>query len=87
MLIYVIDGDGVYFDVQQYEKYGELSGQNLEDLKMGARVEINKKKRNPYDFALWKLKKEGEPAWESPWGEGRPGWHIECSAMAAAVLK
>jgi cysteinyl-tRNA synthetase len=84
--IYVIDGDGVYFDVQQYEKYGELSGQNLEDLKMGARVEINEKKRNPYDFALWKIKKDGEPAWKSPWGEGRPGWHIECSAMSYKLL-
>ncbi|NIA02539.1 MAG: cysteine--tRNA ligase, partial [Nitrospirae bacterium] len=79
---YVIDGDGVYFDVSKFEKYGELSGQNLEDLKMGARVDVNKAKKNPYDFALWKFKKEGEPAWDSPWGEGRPGWHIECSAMS-----
>ncbi|MFH1534147.1 MAG: cysteine--tRNA ligase [Nitrospirota bacterium] len=80
--IYVIDGDGVYFDVTKFSEYGELSGQNLEDLRMGARVEVNEAKRNPYDFALWKFKKEGEPAWESPWGEGRPGWHIECSAMS-----
>lgn len=80
--VYVIDGDGIYFDVQKFEKYGELSGQNLEDLRMGARVEVNEAKRNPYDFALWKFKKEGEPAWDSPWGEGRPGWHIECSAMS-----
>ena len=84
--VYVIDGDGVYYDVSKFGAYGELSGQNLEDLKMGARVCVNKAKRNPYDFAVWKFKKEGEPAWESPWGEGRPGWHIECSAMTMKHL-
>ncbi|MBU1992450.1 MAG: cysteine--tRNA ligase [Patescibacteria group bacterium] len=78
--------DGVYFDVSRYENYGKFSGQNLEDLQVGARVEVDENKRNPYDFALWKFKKEGEPAWPSPWGEGRPGWHIECSAMAWKVL-
>jgi cysteinyl-tRNA synthetase len=81
--IYVIDGDGVYFDVSKFEDYGKLSGQSLEDLKMGARVEVNEAKRNPYDFALWKFRKEGEEDfWPSKWGEGRPGWHIECSAMS-----
>ncbi|MBI2634818.1 cysteine--tRNA ligase [Candidatus Peregrinibacteria bacterium] len=78
---YVLD-DGVYFDVNKFAAYGELSGQNLENLKMGARVEVKESKRNPYDFVLWKFKKEGEPFWASPWGDGRPGWHIECSAMS-----
>ena len=82
---YVLE-DGVYYDVTKFPGYGELSGQNLEDLKMGARVDVNEAKRNPYDFVLWKFKKEGEPAWESPWGEGRPGWHIECSAMTWAQM-
>ena len=77
---YVLD-DGVYFDVSKFKEYGRLSGQNLDDLKMGARIDVNDKKRNAYDFVLWKFKKEGEPFWASPWGEGRPGWHIECSAM------
>ena len=86
-LVYVIDGDGVYYDVSKFEEYGKLSGQKLEELRMGARVDVNNKKRNPYDFAVWKFKKEeGEPAWASKWGEGRPGWHIECSAMSWAVL-
>ncbi|MFH1284181.1 MAG: cysteine--tRNA ligase [Candidatus Peregrinibacteria bacterium] len=84
-LTYVLD-DGVYFDVEKFPAYGELSGQNLDELKMGARVEVNSDKKNPYDFALWKLKKEGEPSWPSPWGDGRPGWHIECSAMSFANL-
>jgi cysteinyl-tRNA synthetase len=79
---YVLD-DGVYFDVKSYKEYGEFSGQKLEDLKVGARVDIKEGKKNPYDFVLWKFKKEGEPVWASPWGEGRPGWHIECSAMSA----
>ncbi|MBD3330289.1 cysteine--tRNA ligase [Candidatus Peregrinibacteria bacterium] len=74
--------DGIYFDINAFPGYGKLSGQNLEDLRMGARVEVNELKRNPYDFAVWKFRKEGEPYYESPWGEGRPGWHIECSAMA-----
>lgn len=73
--------DGVYYDVTKFPKYGTLSGQNLKDLQMGARVEVNEEKRSPQDFVLWKLKKEGEPFWKSPWGDGRPGWHIECSAM------
>ncbi|MFA6917316.1 MAG: cysteine--tRNA ligase [Candidatus Gracilibacteria bacterium] len=77
---YVLE-DGVCYDVSKYPAYGELSGQSLEELKMGARIDVNESKRNPYDFVLWKFKKEGEPAWQSPWGEGRPGWHIECSAM------
>ncbi len=79
--------DGWYFDVMKFEEYGKLSGQKLEELKMGARVEVKEGKRNPYDFALWKLKKEGEPSWKSDiLGEGRPGWHIECSAMARKHL-
>jgi len=78
---YSIPNDGVYFDVSKFPKYGQLSGQKLEDLKMGTRVDVNENKKHPYDFVLWKFKKEGEPAWASPWGEGRPGWHIECSAM------
>lgn len=82
---YVLD-DGVYFDVKTYKEYGEFSGQKLEDLKVGARVDVKEGKRNPYDFVLWKFKKEGEPAWPSPWGEGRPGWHIECSAMSLKYL-
>ncbi|MBI4232423.1 cysteine--tRNA ligase [Candidatus Peregrinibacteria bacterium] len=78
---YLLD-DGVYFDVSRYEDYGKFSGQNLDALQMGARVEVKDAKRNPQDFVLWKLKKEGEPFWVSPWGDGRPGWHIECSAMS-----
>lgn len=80
-LAYAVDGD-VYFDVQNYEPYGRLSGRNIDDLKAGARVEVGDKKRNPLDFALWKAAKEGEVSWESPWGQGRPGWHIECSTMS-----
>jgi len=83
--IYSLD-DGVYFDVEKFDGYGKLSGQKLEDLMMGARVEVKESKRNPYDFALWKFKKEGEPFWGSPWGDGRPGWHIECSAMSYKIL-
>ncbi len=78
---YVLD-DGVYYDVSKFPEYCKLSKQNLEDLKMGARVEVKDDKKNPYDFVLWKFKKEGEPFWQSPWGDGRPGWHIECSAMS-----
>ena len=80
-LVYVLD-DGVYFDVSKYEPYGEFSGQELENLQVGARVDVKDDKRTPYDFVLWKFKKEGEPFWASPWGDGRPGWHIECSAMS-----
>ena len=82
---YVIDGD-VYFDVKSFPAYGKLSGQSLDDLQSGARVDVDDRKRHPLDFALWKAEKPGEPAWESPWGRGRPGWHIECSAMATAML-
>lgn len=82
---YQIDGD-VYFDVSKFEDYGKLSGNKIEALEMGARIEVNPKKKNPADFALWKSRKEGEPAWHSPWGWGRPGWHIECSTMAIKYL-
>jgi len=82
---YPVDGD-VYFEVRRFPSYGKLSGKNLEDLQAGARVEVDERKRDPLDFALWKATKPGEPAWKSPWGEGRPGWHIECSAMAMEYL-
>ena len=82
---YVSDGD-VYFDVKSWPKYGVLFKQNLEDLEAGARIEIGEKKRDPLDFVLWKGEKPGEPAWDSPWGRGRPGWHIECSAMSSKYL-
>ncbi len=82
---YVLD-DGVYYDVSKFPKYGKLSGNTLNDLQMGARVAVKDGKRNPQDFALWKFKKEGEPFWDSPWGDGRPGWHIECSAMTRKCL-
>jgi cysteinyl-tRNA synthetase len=78
---YEIDGD-VYFRVSKDEDYGKLSNRHLEDMQAGARVNIDERKENPMDFALWKSSKPGEPAWESPWGMGRPGWHIECSAMS-----
>ncbi len=85
---YVIEGEGVYFSVGAYEGYGQLSGRRLEDLIEGAgsRVEVDERKKSPVDFALWKAAKPGEPDWESPWGAGRPGWHIECSAMSLAIL-
>jgi len=82
---YNVDGD-VYFETKKFEGYGKLSKQPLEDLEAGARIDVNETKKHPTDFALWKKKKEGEPAWESPWGEGRPGWHIECSAMVNKYL-
>jgi cysteinyl-tRNA synthetase len=82
---YVVDGD-VYYDVSRFEGYGKLSGAKTEALKAGARIEIDPRKRNPADFALWKKQKPGEPAWDSPWGRGRPGWHIECSAMSMKYL-
>jgi cysteinyl-tRNA synthetase len=78
--------DGVYFDVNTFGDYGKLSHQKMEELEAGARVEERTDKRNHQDFVLWKLKKEGEPFWGSPWGDGRPGWHIECSAMAGTLL-
>lgn len=82
---YSIDGD-VYFSVGNIPQYGRLSGRKLEDNRPGERVAVDSRKKNPADFALWKSAKEGEPFWESPWGPGRPGWHIECSAMSAAYL-
>jgi len=84
-MAYEVDGD-VYFDTSAFPEYGKLSGQNLEELEAGARVEVEEGKRNPMDFALWKAQKPGEPAWDSPWGKGRPGWHIECSVMAMKYL-
>jgi cysteinyl-tRNA synthetase len=82
---YAIDGD-VYFRVRQDDDYGKLSGRKLEDMQAGARIDVDARKEHPMDFALWKAAKPGEPAWESPWGAGRPGWHIECSAMNLAHL-
>ena len=82
---YQIDGD-VYFSVEAYPAYGTLSKRRLEDLLVGARVEVDERKRHPMDFALWKSSKPGEPFWDSPWGPGRPGWHIECSAMSMRHL-
>ncbi len=82
---YPVDGD-VYFEIATFPAYGALSGMKLEELREGARVDIDERKRSPDDFALWKAAKPGEPAWDSPWGKGRPGWHIECSAMTAAHL-
>ncbi len=84
-MAYPIDGD-VYFEVRRFPAYGKLSGKNLEELLAGARVDVDERKRDPRDFALWKAAKPGEPSWRSPWGEGRPGWHIECSAMAIEHL-
>lgn len=84
-LAYVSDGD-VYFSVEGFPGYGKLSGRGLDEMMAGARVDVNEKKRNPLDFALWKASKENEPWWESPWGKGRPGWHIECSVMSQKYL-
>ena len=82
---YAVDGD-VYYRTMKFDGYGKLSHQNLEELQAGARIDVNDVKENPMDFALWKSAKPGEPAWESPWGMGRPGWHIECSAMSNRYL-
>ena len=82
---YVVDGD-VYFEIRRFPPYGKLSGKNLDELLAGARVEVDERKRDPRDFALWKTAKPGEPSWPSPWGPGRPGWHIECSAMSRRYL-
>ena len=82
---YEKNGD-VYFEVKKYKDYGKLSNQKIEELELGARIDVSEIKKNPVDFALWKKKKDGEPFWESPWGQGRPGWHIECSAMAKKYL-
>ena len=84
-LAYSVDGD-VYFDVSKFDGYGKLSNRNIEELETGHRIEAGRNKRNPLDFSLWKSSKEGEPYWESPWGIGRPGWHIECSAMSSKYL-
>jgi len=84
-LAYVVDGD-VFFAVEKFKGYGKLSGRNLDDMLAGARIEVDEKKRNPFDFLLWKTAKEGEPWWDSPWGRGRPGWHIECSVMSQRFL-
>lgn len=83
---YVADNGDVLFSIDSYPEYGRLSGQDLEQLQAGARVSVEECKRNPMDFVLWKMSKPGEPTWESPWGPGRPGWHIECSAMNARHL-
>lgn len=82
---YELNGD-VYFSVEKFKGYGKLSGRKLEDMMAGARIEVNESKHNPMDFALWKAAKPGEPFWESPWGNGRPGWHIECSTMSLKYL-
>jgi cysteinyl-tRNA synthetase len=82
---YEVDGD-VFFKVREFEDYGKLSNQDLEELASGARIKVNKQKEDPLDFVLWKKSKEGEPSWDSPWGEGRPGWHTECSVMSMEYL-
>ncbi len=82
---YEVEGD-VYFAIEKFSEYGKLSGRSLEDMKAGARVEVDERKHHPMDFAVWKKAKQGEPAWDSPWGQGRPGWHIECSAMSLKYL-
>ncbi|MDP2158402.1 MAG: cysteine--tRNA ligase, partial [Nitrospirota bacterium] len=82
---YAVDGD-VYFQIEKFSDYGKLSKRDLDDMIAGSRVDINEKKRSPMDFALWKASKQGEPSWDSPWGQGRPGWHIECSAMSQKHL-
>ena len=83
---YEIEGD-VYFDVRSFPEYGKLSGQNIDQMREGVRIEADSKKKDPLDFALWKQSKENEPSWDSPWGKGRPGWHIECSVMSQKFLK
>lgn len=82
---YVVDGD-VYYSVESFARYGELSSRNLEDMQAGARVDVDERKKHPMDFALWKAAKPDEPSWDSPWGKGRPGWHIECSTMSMKYL-
>lgn len=83
---YVIDGDGVYYDISKFKEYGKLSHQKVEDLISGKRIDVKEEKRNKEDFVLWKFSKPKEPSWDSPWGKGRPGWHIECSAMSEKIL-
>jgi cysteinyl-tRNA synthetase len=82
---YEVDGD-IYYSVEQFRDYGKLSGRKMDDLISGARIEVDERKRDPRDFALWKASKPGEPSWDSPWGPGRPGWHIECSALSLRFL-
>jgi cysteinyl-tRNA synthetase len=83
---YSSDNGDVYYDVSEFDTYGKLSGRNIDELRAGERVAVNEAKDDPLDFVLWKAAKPEEPAWESPWGRGRPGWHIECSAMSATSL-
>lgn len=85
-LAYTADNGDVYYDVSEFSSYGKLSGRDVNELRAGERVAVNEAKSDPLDFVLWKAAKAGEPAWESPWGQGRPGWHIECSAMSAHCL-
>ncbi len=84
-LAYEVDGD-VYYEVRKFPDYGKLSGRDLDEMRAGARIAVGEKKRDPLDFALWKAAKPGEPSWDSPWGKGRPGWHIECSTMSTKYL-
>jgi cysteinyl-tRNA synthetase len=84
--IYIIPEDGVYYDISKFKEYGKLSHQKIENLKSGARIKSKEEKKNKEDFVLWKFSKLDEPFWESPWGKGRPGWHIECSAMSHSIL-
>ena len=83
---YALDNGDVFYSVEKFAGYGKLSGRKLEDMQAGARIEVDTRKHHPMDFALWKAAKPGEPAWDSPWGKGRPGWHIECSAMSLKYL-
>ncbi len=83
---YALDNGDVFYSVEKFHEYGKLSGRKLEDMEAGARIEVDERKHNPMDFALWKSAKPGEPSWDSPWGKGRPGWHIECSAMSLKYL-
>ncbi|MDY6825368.1 MAG: cysteine--tRNA ligase [Thermodesulfobacteriota bacterium] len=84
-IAYAVEGD-VFFSIDAFPGYGKLSGRRLDEMEAGARVDVDKKKKNPFDFVLWKAEKPGEPSWDSPWGRGRPGWHIECSAMSSEFL-
>ncbi len=84
--IYVIPEDGVYYDILKFKGYGKLSHQDIKDLQSGTRIKEDERKKNPQDFVLWKFSKPNEPSWNSPWGAGRPGWHIECSAMTTSIL-
>ena len=83
---YVMENGDVFYRVEKFENYGKLSGRKLEDMQAGARIDVDERKQHPMDFALWKAAKPGEPSWDSPWGKGRPGWHIECSAMSLKYL-